>query len=315
VNSIRQEHPDSVEGNAAPTPERIEDEAIRMFAESRYDDASRLLDEYLNQYGGDIDPFERVKTAQLLFETSSFSDDLAFRQGTTIRWLEAAAGADESAWTPITDPATRADLEALFAGPNDRLELLELVSFAPSSTTISQSAIALIEEFGHVHATDHDLARDAERLLHSLGQPNAAYRVEKSRRAVQPSGKPARKRVEDEDIRLTGLTIAIAGGHPALRRAIHNDLLRAGAKEIRDIPPRWEGSRQGREVVALIGGSDVAVLIGRHISHSTVDQVKRAASLAGIPVLTSLTASASGVRRTIEDHLKSRRLDKPARST
>jgi hypothetical protein len=298
------------------SPSTVETEALRLFAEGESEAAFQMVARYLDDLWSTLNPQTRSTLSRLQFDIAEQLPDAALRREAARQWLEALADDDESAWLSLHEPSARATLEQSFVEPSDQLELLELLSFAPASTGLSDESVTLIEDFGYSHAADPELSREAERLLHALGNPEAAYRVEHARRAAIPrAAKPARKRDEQAEIRLTGLIIAIAGGHPALRRAIQNDLKRAGAKEIREIPPRWEGSRQGREIVALLAGVDIAVLIGRHIAHSTVDQVKRGASLAGIPVLASHTASASGVRRALEEHLKSRRLDKPSRPT
>jgi hypothetical protein len=298
------------------SPWSVETEALRLFAAGESEAAFQMVARYLDELWDKLDPRTRSTLSRLQFDIAEQLPDATLRREAARQWLEAIADDEESAWLPLLEPSVRATLEDSFVEPSDQLELLELLSFAPASTGLSDEAATLIEDFGYSHATDPVLSREAERLLHALGNPEAAYRVEHTRRAASPrTAKPAHKRDEQAEIRFTGLTIAIAGGHPALRRAIQNDLKRAGAKDIREIPPRWEASRQGREIVALLAGVDIAVLIGRHIAHSTVDQVKRGASLAGIPVLASHTASASGVRKALEEHLKSRRLDKPSRPT
>jgi hypothetical protein len=298
------------------SPSSVETEALRLFAADESEAAFQMVARYIDDRWNFLDPKARSVLSRLQFDIAEQLPDAAARREAARQWLEAISDDDETAWLPLLEPSVRAILEQLFVEPSDRLELLEFLSFAPTSTGLSDEAVTLIEDFGYSHATDPKFSREAQRLLHALGHREAAYRVEHARRAAIPrTAEPARKRDEQAEIRLTGLNIAIAGGHPALRRAIQNDLKRAGAKEIREIPPRWEGSRQGREIVALLAGVDIAVLIGRHIAHSTVDQVKRGASLAGIPVLPSHTASAAGVRRALEEHLKSRRLDKPSRPT
>jgi hypothetical protein len=298
------------------SPLSVETEALRLFAAGESEAAFQMIARYIDDRWYILDPNTRSVLARLQFDIAEQLPDAAVRREAARQWLEAIADDDETAWLPLLEPSVRATLEQSFGEPSDQLELLEFLSFAPASIGLSDEAVTFIEDFGYSHVTESELSREAERLLHALGNPEAAYRVEHARRAAIPrTSKPERKRDEKAEIRLTGLIIAIAGGHPALRRAIQNDLKRAGAKEIREIPPRWEASRQGREIVALLAGVDIAVLIGRHIAHSTVDQVKRGASLAGIPVLASHTASASGVRRALEEHLKSRRLDKPSRPT
>jgi hypothetical protein len=306
-----------MKGELAPdhsfsTSDEIESAAVTLFESGKVDLAIQTLSTYLDQDSPNLDPRARTSLTRLLFELSVQANDLAIRQDAALLWIGAIAGDRDEAWLPILDPSTRSLLDASFPEPRDQLEWIEMLASAPTATGLRVQAFSLIEEFGHRHAADPTLARDAERLLHALGTPEAAYRVEQSRRSLEPkSGKTTRKPHADDDLRLNGWIIGIAGGHPAMRQLIRNDLIRAGAKEVREIPPRWEASRSGREITALLSGVDVAVLIGRHIAHSTVDQVKRGAEQTGVPVITSLTASASSVRRALAIHDQSVRLDKP----
>jgi hypothetical protein len=296
----------------AAKPDHIEILATLLVESGDMDLAIETLSTYLDRDSPSLDPHSRTSLTRIHFELSGQVTDPALRQDAALRWLNALAEEGDDAWQPLHDPAIRNLLDVSFPEPQDELEWFELLTFAPPATGLSDQAFGLIEEFGHRHAADSTLAREAERLLHALGLPEAAYRVEESRRSTAPkTDKAKRKPLADDELRLNGWIIAIAGGHPAMRQLIRNDLTRAGAKEVREIPPRWEASRSGREITALLSGVEVAVLIGRHIAHSTVDQVKRGAEQTGVPVITSLTASASGVRRALALHAQSGRLDKP----
>jgi hypothetical protein len=296
----------------AAKPDHIETLATLLVESGDVDLAMQMLLTYLDQDLPNLDPLARTSLTRVLFELSTQVGEPALRQDAALRWLNAIAEEGDNAWLPLLDPAIRDLLDASFPEPQDELEWFELLAFAPPATGLKDLALGLIEEFGHRHAADSSLAREAERLLHALGAPEAAYRVEQTRRSLAPKKeRTTRKPPEDDEFRLNGWVIAIAGGHPAMRQFIRNDLTRAGAKEVREIPPRWEASRSGREIAALLSGVDVAVMIGRHIAHSTVDQVKRGAEQARVPVITSLTVSASGVRRALALHAKSGRLDKP----
>jgi hypothetical protein len=272
------------------------------------------IDRFLDQQAGEIDVRDNTMLARMRFEAARQIGDPEIQLSAAHEWLEAMIG--EGGDAPVLDPDSRAILEGVFIESLDRLDWFEYLAQAPRESGLPVQALALIEAFGMSHGNDPGVARKAERLLHALGASEAAYRVEHNRRTLSPKPKSAQSKADKEDkLNIAGWIIAIAGGHPAMRKLIETDLMRAGAKEIREIPPRWEGSRSGRDINQLLSGADVAVLIGRQISHSTVDQIKRGATISGVPVITSLTASTSGLRRALAFHLESTRLDKSKEPT
>lgn len=224
------------------------------------------------------------------------------RHDAALRLLEAlAVTGDADAWNATLTERRLVEIELSFQTPLEMLEALEQEAYAPSVTGFPERARAKIEEIGHVHAAEPGTARAVEHLLHALGHADAAYRIERARRAAvrrvtAPSdGVPVQAAVD-----LTGLSVVIAGGHAALRSIIERDLTKAGVARVRGIPSATEANRVGREVQSVIAGGDVVVLLVRQLAHSTSDQVRRAAARAGVPVVTADSAGISGVRRAIE---------------
>jgi len=209
-----------------------------------------------------------------------------------LQFLASAAIARD--WTPVV--LRRDALDLLFDDPARRLDLLEQFTYAPPETGLPGSAAAEITAIGHRFAHDSALARLAERLLHGAGHREAAYGVERARRAagIDPATTqdPAADRAE-----FNGVIVLIAGGHPPLRRMVAIDLTRSGARGVREIPSKWEAVRTGRSVRDRMAGSDLAILIGRQIAHSTADQVRTAAAKLGVPVVRAETAGVSSIRR------------------
>jgi hypothetical protein len=83
-------------------------------------------------------------------------------------------------------------------------------------------------------------------------------------------------------------------------------LIRSGVERVQSIPSAKEASRTGRDVQAVLAGSDVVVLLVRQLAHSTSDQVRRAAARAGVPAIMAESAGINGVRRALERFVTTR---------
>ncbi|MCC6780917.1 MAG: DUF2325 domain-containing protein [Hyphomicrobiales bacterium] len=229
------------------------------------------------------------------------TDSSAARREAAMQLLETLGRErDAATWLRVLSDERRAALEASFDSAHDRLAALEQESFAPAETGLTERARALIEEIGVVHAREMGVARAAERLLHALGDPAAAYRVERARRTFRERG--AGRHVEDSGVdedALRGLSIVLVGGHQALRVLITRDLARSGVARVEVIPSATEGIRSGRDVQGMVNGVDLVVILVRQVAHSTSEQVKRAARRANVPVAIAETAGIAGVRRAI----------------
>lgn len=215
--------------------------------------------------------------------------------------LETAAISNTiSGWTFLADQNRLRVVESVFTEATELLDALEQQALAPVETGLPAAAFSRIEEIGHTNASNTPVSREAERVLHALGEAAAAYRVERSRGAIERNTRgwrPAHPPASAPS--LAGLKIAIAGGYPALRAAIRRDLQREKVNDVREIPSAWEGSRVERDVLATLGGVDVAVVLVRQIGHSTSGQIKRAAQKAGVPILLVESAGTAGARRAL----------------
>lgn len=263
--------------------------------------AAALYQSFLDGPGLDLAPSDQLDWYRLAFDAETRTDT-GSNSRSALDLLAAAAAADD--WSPILDAARRPAIEALFTTPIARLDLLEQYGYAPAETGLPAAALARIQSIGIDGSDDWQTSRTAERLLHLFGHPEAAYAIERARRVASRLLPERRDRVPAADSELAaglqGLVILIAGGHPALRRQIARDLTRAQVAAVREIPPAWEGVRGGREVRDRIEGSDVAVLIGRRLAHSTTNQVRSAAQKSGVPVIRAETASINSVRNALE---------------
>jgi hypothetical protein len=243
-----------------------------------------------------------VERAVEVFDLAAASGDPDRQADAAMAVLETAAALVEAeSWFWLLRSGRLSELESSFTAPLVLLAALEQESFAPPETGLVGWATGRIEAIGHAHANDDAVAREAERLLHAAGEAAAAYRVERSRRAVRrrPNVRDG-QREGRQALSLVGLKLALIGGYPALRASIARDLERAHIEEVREIPPAREGSRIERDVQATLNGVDFAVVLIRHVGHSTSDQVKRVAERSGIPVVVVDSAGSSGVRRAIE---------------
>jgi hypothetical protein len=206
------------------------------------------------------------------------------------------SSAAAQSWTAVLD--RRSDLEAVLSSPAQRLDLLEQLVYAPPATGLPAAAAAEIEALGYRLAADgdHEQARAAERLLHGTRHSAAAYRIEGIRRRASAAQRvPLPDRLTNREF--DGLTVLIAGGHPPLRRMVSVDFRRSGATGIHEVPSKWEAVQSGRSVLDRMAGSDLAVLIGRQLAHSTADQVRMAAVRYDVPLARAETAGVASIRR------------------
>ncbi len=92
--------------------------------------------------------------------------------------------------------------------------------------------------------------------------------------------------------------IAIAGGHAQLRGTAAS-LLQPRGIEIVSIPSSREAVRRERDIFQLLQGCDLAMVLVRQITHSTSDQVRRAAERLDVPVVFSNALSAVAIERQL----------------
>ena len=262
----------------------------------------------------DIDHGDREHIA-LLAQRFDVADRYAIELGRQreagMRLLEALAESQDAAlWSEVLTPDRFDRIERSFGSPADLLDALEQVAFAPAETGLPGLAWSRIEAIGSLAADDPAVSRAAERLLHAFGDAAAAYRVENARKAAgrrEPAAPPSASPPQPPAVStLAGLRVVLAGGHPALRAVIERDLARSGVTDVRPIPSAKEASRAGRDVRAVVAGSDVVVLLIRQLAHSTDAQVRRAADQSGVPVVVAESAGIGGVHRALARFLAER---------
>jgi len=161
----------------------------------------RLLETYLDRVGAELPAAEVARWEAALFDAAALAEPATERRAeAALRVLEAVATAGGEAWSLVLEPARRGAIEAAFVSPLAVLELLEQESYAPAETGLPAGAVAQAEEIGRRYAAVPEVARAAERLLHGLGEREAACRIEAGRRA----GGQARRRKRSLGRRISG---------------------------------------------------------------------------------------------------------------
>jgi hypothetical protein len=254
------------------------------------------LESILTQRGNHLTPTAKLAMTQALFDIAPYPSE-----GLILALHEAMADVGHDGWQPILDADRRERVEAALPDGAAALPILEQWLYAPASTVLPNQAISRLEYLGCHGGIERSTSREIERLLHLVGAVGAAYRVEGCRRAaLQSPFEIAADEPFDPRQLVSGQTVAIAGGHPALRSLARHDLLDFGIAEVREIPSAWEAVRDGREVGAVVAGCDLVVIVTRQIAHSTSDQIKKATARFDIPLLYAETATAGAIRRSIE---------------
>jgi hypothetical protein len=244
----------------------------------------------------DVPPAGQVSVRAEILRASRVPDSNFDNEGRMLlATLQAAASAGPESWAIFDHPDLRGIIDAHLMPTATGLDLAEQLLYAPPETRWPETGLQSIETIGLAAAHDAELARACERLLHAAGLPEAAYRVEQARRTQSEiSPAPARVPARRKRMSLTGRTVAIAGGHPALRVMIGDEVAALGGA-IREIPSRHEAVRRDKDVVDILRGADVVLVIIPQIAHSTSDQVKRAARRLSVPVIQAPTASAQSI--------------------
>ncbi len=215
----------------------------------------------------------------------------------TARVLEGLAGSDVDLWSSFSSEWW-ARLQGHVRRDDSSLGLLEQLFYAPDSTGLPALALQFAETIVAEAPDDREFVRAIERLLHAVGQREAAYQIERARRARNQNKSVEQLAIPES--RLDQQVIAVAGGHPGLRAAIRRMVGPLGGQTV-DIPARFEAVRRDRDVSRAVQSADAAVLISSQISHSTSDQVRRAADRHNVPILLARSASAHTIVHMLID--------------
>ena len=276
----------------------FETEIIQMIIRGDVREARASLLTWLDSGDLDVPPEERALTARLLWTPEIWNlEDVDIRPGLVLRVLEETAASNPAGWTELESLDGFDRVERALEDSSLELLIAEQLAYAPPDSSWRTLGIARLEQLGSFQS---GRAREAERLLHDLGQTSAAYRVEATRKRLHPKPTVV-QRVPREPLpdSLAGRRIVIAGGHPALRSAVARQVHdRHG--DLREIPSKFEAVRRDRQVSQLVMGSDLAIIITRQIAHSTSDQVKRAANRYEVPVRHALSPSMAGILAVVD---------------
>ena len=260
--------------------------------------ASTRVLEWLDDPQVDAPPRDRARIARLLWSPELFiTGDPAAESHFILRVLEETAAAGQPAWLALAAENGFERTQQALTSTDDELLIAEQLAYAPRATSWHLLGVATLERIGMYEV---ERSRIAERLLHGLGETEAAYRVERARkritRAPQPDPLGA---MTNPTAAHTGQRIVLAGGHPALRSAVARHIEGRDGR-VREIPSKFEAVRRDRQISQLVASSDLAIIIIRQIAHSTSDQVKRAAIRTGVPWRPALSPSVAGILAAID---------------
>jgi hypothetical protein len=245
-----------------------------------------------------LGPIEHFRYRMLFFDVAAVSTtDPQIRGEAAKALLAGAIEAGEPAWEAIRSSSRLDEIERLALDTGSDIELLELLAYAPDEGMRS-FATSQIEAAGMRALDSGKDSRIHERLLHAIGASRDAYRLESARKQRMPDATgnhavtPARASAPAYRL------IAIAGGHAQLRGTAADLLQRHGVETVQ-IPSSLEAVRRERDIVQLLQGCDLAILLVRQITHSTSDQVRKAAEKLNVPVLFSNALSAVAIERQL----------------
>ncbi len=255
--------------------------------------------------GRDIPADARISLTTDLIQTAGEFNVAIDERLLTTKVLEGLAGSDDDLWSSFS-PDWWARLQEHLRRDDSSLGLLEQLFYAPDSTGLPALALQFAETIVAEAPDDRKFVRAVERLLHAVGQREAAYQIERARRARNQ--KPNVDQLAIPESRLDEQVITVAGGHPGLRATIRRMVGSLGGQTV-NIPARFEAVRRDRDVSRAVQSANAAVLISSQISHSTSDQVRRAADRHNVPILVARSASAHTIVQMLIDWTKFKGLD------
>lgn len=277
----------------------LSDRLLEAASAGRFAEELSLAEHDLEAVEGALQPGDLIRARLLFFDLAQISTtDHSVRAATAVDLLGIV---DEHAWNSLLQSSRIEDLRQLAGEPEIGIEIAELLTYAPDEG-IRDFAVSELEGAGMRQLASGDDSRSIERLLHAAGARDAAYRLEAARKrsaAAEPppaGGRPSRSTIPYR-------TIAIAGGHAQLRGNAASVLDRYGVTVV-PIPSSQEAVRRERDILHLLNGCDLVMLLVRQITHSTSDQVRKAAERLGVPVLFSNAASAVAIERQLLEHGK-----------
>ncbi len=281
-----------------PSPEALGEALLDVAGPGDFAAAFENARSTIGRLAQELDAGERLRFRLVLFDVGLVSMsrprlalDLA------VDLLTAVIDAGEPGWQAIRDTSRRGEVEQLATGDDAGSELLELLAYSPDAG-IRNFAISRLVSAGLRSIDAGQDSRRFERLLHGIGASAQAYRVERLRK--ERAGWSVANRTPEAP-QLPGPpyeVVAIAGGH-AQMRATAASLLGQHGVSVVPIPSSGEAVRRERDILRSVQGCDVVLLLVRQITHSTSDQVRKAAERLGVPVIFSGAASAVAIERQL----------------
>lgn len=246
----------------------------------------------------DLAPIDRFRCRLLLFDVAQISaNDPSLLQEVAAELLSATIEAGAPGWEAVRYSSRQHAIERLARETRSGIELLELMTYAPDAG-LRSFGLSYIETEGMRELERGEDSRSHERLLHAVGASEGAYRLEARRKQRQFTDAIRGSDVVLESGATGPRVVAIAGGHAQLRTTAAALLQRHEVRVV-PIPSSREAVRRERNVQHLMQGCDLAILLVRQITHSTSDQVRKAAEKLGVPVLYSNALSAGAIERQL----------------
>ena len=281
-------------------PEAMAEWLLDAAAEGNFDqtlvDALTLIEAGQNS----LDPNELFRYRMLFFDVAVVSTSDPMIHGQMAEALLAATiDVGAPAWEAIRSSSRLDEIERLALASENAIELLELLAYAPDAG-LRAFALSQIESSGMRALDSGSDSRTYERLLHAIGASADAYRLESARKRRMPDDSDEKPGPAAEPTKPAFRVVAIAGGHAQLRGTAAVLLHRHGVGTVQ-IPSSLEAVRRERDIVHLLQGCDLAVLLVRQITHSTSDQVRKAAERLNVPTAFSNALSAVAIERQLFD--------------
>ncbi len=281
-----------------PTPEGLGEElldalALGTFA-ATFAEARSIIDLAAEQ----IEPGELLRYRLVLFDVALVSlgrSDAVL--DCAVDLLTAVIETGEMAWLEIRDSSRRNDLERLATPGDAGFELLELLAYVPD-TGMRSFAISQMVSAGLRSIDAGEDSRRVERLLHGIGASAQAYRIERLRKERAAGSTAGGTSEAPQPPVLPYEVIAIAGGHAQMRATAARLLARHGIRVV-PIPSSREAVRRERDILQSVQGCDAVLVLVRQITHSTSDQVRKAAERLGVQVIFSNATSAVAIERQL----------------
>ena len=286
--------------DALPDPEDVAETLLDAAATGAFDRELARIRAVIAERQDAVEPLGLFRYHVLFFDLALVSTtDPHIQLETAVDLLSGALSAGGPAWDAIRSSSRLDDIERLALEAESGLELLELLAYAPDAG-IRSFATSHIEAAG-LRALDlGEDSRRFERLLHAVGATPDAYRLESERKRRQSSVPSKSEQQAPVDTAPPYRTIAIAGGHAQLRGTAAELLRRYGIETVQ-IPSSREAVLRERDISQLVRGCDLVLVLVREITHSTSDQVRKAAERLSIPVAFSNALSAVAIERQLFD--------------